>query len=157
MRTSEEAAIRAVKCLIEGCSIRSTARLTGLNRNTIMRLLILAGERCALLMDAKMHNLSCKSVESDELWCFVMKKRGHMRQDDPEEWGDPWIFVAEDAYTKLIPSFVVGKRTKETTQAFISDLQSRLAHRTQLTTELFHFYIDAVEEAFGADIDFANW
>lgn len=156
MRTSEEAAIRAVKCLIEGCSIRSTERLTGLNRNTIMRLLVVAGERCALLMDAKMRNLSCKSVESDELWCFVMKKRGHVRQDDPEEWGDQWIFVAEDAYTKLIPSFVVGKRTNETTQAFISDLKSRLSHRTQLTTDGFHFYIDAVEEAFGTDVDFAQ-
>jgi IS1 family transposase len=121
-----------------------------------MRLLLVAGERGASLMDAKMRKLPCKAIQADELWCFVMKRRGKRQDADPADYGDQWIFVAEDPDTKLVPSFVVGKRTASNTAAFMRDLQSRLTDRIQLTTDGFHFYLTAVEKTFGADVDFAT-
>jgi transposase-like protein/IS1 family transposase len=157
MRTSEEAAIHAMQCLIEGCSIRSTERLTGLNRNTILRLLEMIGPRCARLMDSRMRGLHCRYVQCDEIWTFVQKKQRQVRGDaNPYEIGDQWVFVAMDAETKLVASFQVGKRTMESTKALISDLHGRLANQIQLTTDGFHFYQKAVEEAFGLDVDFAQ-
>jgi hypothetical protein len=88
MRTSTDAATRALQCLLEGCSIRTTERLTGLNRNTIMRLLVLAGERCEKLMDKEMRELPCRRIQCDEIWTFLMKKARHVRKDDPAEFGD---------------------------------------------------------------------
>ena len=156
MRIDTDTAIRALHCLLEGCSIRSTERLTGVNRNTIMGLLVTAGQRCAQLMDEKMRGLKCKFVESDEIWCFVNKKQKRCRKEDPTEYGDAWVFVAIDAETKLVPCFTVGKRSSATTHAFISDLAERVQGRMQLTTDGFRFYVDAVEKSFGADIDFAQ-
>jgi IS1 family transposase len=157
MRTSEEAAIRAIQCLLEGCSIRSTERLTGLNRNTVLRLLELVGERCARLMDSKMRSLRCRYVQCDEIWTFVQKKQRQVRKDaNPYEIGDQWVFVAMDADTKLVASYFVGKRTMDSTKAFISDLHDRLATQIQLTTDGFNFYNKAVEEVFGLDVDFAQ-
>jgi transposase-like protein/IS1 family transposase len=155
MRTSEEAAIRAIQCLIEGCSIRSTERLTGLNRNTIMRLLQLAGERCQKLLDARLHGLKCRYVQCDEIWTFVQKKQRQVR-DGNREIGDQWVFVAMDAETKLIASFCIGKRSIENTRALMTDLYKRLANQIQLTTDGFHFYTKVVEETFGLDVDFAQ-
>ena len=156
MRTSTDAAARALQCLLEGCSIRSTERLTGLNRNTIMRLLVLAGERCEKLMDKEMRQLPCRRIQCDEIWTFLMKKARHVRKGDPAEFGDQWVFVALDADTKLIPVFLVGKRSSVNTQAFIFDLYRRTANRIQLTTDAYIFYRKAVEESFGADVDFAQ-
>ena len=155
MRTSEDAAIRAVQCLTEGCSIRSTERLTGLNRNTIMRLLELAGERCQKLLDARLRGLNCRYVQCDEIWTFVQKKQRQVR-DGNREIGDQWVFVAMDADTKLIASFCVGKRSIENTRALMTDLHKRLANQIQLTTDGFHFYTKVVEETFGLDVDFAQ-
>jgi transposase-like protein/IS1 family transposase len=156
MRTSPEAAARALQCLLEGCSIRSTERLTGINRNTIMRLLILAGERSERLMDWQMRELPCRNVQCDEIWTFLMKKAKRVRRGDPVEFGDQWVYVAMDADTKLIPVFLVGKRSSENTQAFMRDLHRRTSNRIQLTTDAYIFYRKAVEESFGADIDFAQ-
>jgi IS1 family transposase len=146
----------AIKCLLEGCSIRSTERLTGLNRNTIMRLLVEAGTHCEKFMDATMRHLPCKRLQCDELWTYVAKKNKHVRKDDPAEFGDAWIYVALDADTKLIPAFHIGKRSSMNTQLFIRDLHARLAKRIQLTTDAYIFYRKAVEESFGADVDFAQ-
>src|SRR5208283_3386649 len=88
MTSRPDAGLRAIQCLLEGCSIRSTERLTGLNRNTIMRLLVDAGERCETLLDSTMRNLRCKRVQCDEIWTFVTKKAKHVRKDDPTEFGD---------------------------------------------------------------------
>ena len=158
MRTSEEAAVRAIKCLLEGCSIRSTERLTGLNRNTIMRLLELAGERCQKLLDARMRGLNCRYVQCDEIWTFVQKKQRQVRVrgGDSYEVGDQWVFVAMDADTKLIASYFIGKRSIGSTREFITDLHARLANQVQLTTDGFSFYRKAVEEVFGLDVDFAQ-
>lgn len=156
MRISTDAAARALHCLLEGCSIRSTERLTGLNRNTIMRLLVLAGQRSEKIMNNYMQNLPCRNVQCDEIWTFLMKKARHVKSGDPVEFGDQWVYVAMDADTKLIPVFLIGKRSSVNTQAFIFDLYRRTAHRIQLTTDAYIFYRKAVEESFGADVDFAQ-
>jgi hypothetical protein len=127
MRIDETKAVQAIQCLLEGCSIRSTERLTGLHRDTIMSLLTLAGERCASLMDARMRNLKCNFIQCDEIWTFCFKKQKRVRKDDPDEFGDPWVFVAIDA--KLVPSFAIGKRTRGTTDVLINDLGQRLTNR----------------------------
>lgn len=156
MTVPEDKALLAIQLLIEGTSIRSTERITGLHRDTILRLLVLAGERCIALLDTKLVNLPCKRVQSDEIWTFVGKKQRRVKDTDPEEMGDAWVFVAIDADTKLIPSFTLGKRTTETTDAFIGDLRSRLVNRVQLTTDGFKFYLDAVENHFGSEVDFGQ-
>jgi transposase-like protein/IS1 family transposase len=156
MTAKEDKALLAIQLLLEGTSIRSTERITGLHRDTIVKLLVLAGARCASLMDLRMRDLTCKRIQSDEIWCFVAKKQRHVRKIDPAEFGDAWVFVGIDPDTKLIPAFTVGKRTVETTDAFIGDLARRLANRIQLSTDGFHFYIEAVETHFGADVDFGQ-
>ena len=157
MYVSQDRAVLALQLLLEGSSIRSTERITRLDRNTIMRLLVLAGERCAALLDTRMRNVRAKYIQADEIWTYVGKKDKHVRVDDPDEFGNQWIFVGMDPQTKLIPSFVVGKRTKETTLAFLSDLKGRLVDaRFQLTTDGFHFYERGVEDVFGGTVDFAQ-
>jgi IS1 family transposase/transposase-like protein len=156
MQTSESDALRALACLIEGCSIRSTERLTNLHRDTILDLLVLAGEKCAQVLDAKMRDIKSDFIQSDEIWCFVNKKQKRCRKEDPAEFGDAWVFVAIDPVTKLVPCFTVGKRSAATTKTFIDDLAQRLAKRVQITTDGFRFYVQAIENAFGADVDFAQ-
>jgi transposase-like protein len=157
MRTEMDAAVRAVQCLLEGCAIRATERLTGINRNTIMRLFVLAGERSERLLDTRMRELPCRRTQCDEIWTFVTKKAKNVRRDDPAEFGDQWIFVALDADTKLIPSFLVGKRFSQNTQKFMLDLRRRIGdHRVQLTTDAYIFYRKAVEESFAGNADSAQ-
>jgi transposase-like protein/IS1 family transposase len=154
--SNPEAAERALHCLLEGCSIRSTERLTGLNRNTIMRLLIVAGERSASLMNSKMRGLKPRYLEIDEIWTWVGKKQKRVRQGDPEEFGSQWVFVAIDAETKLVPSFHIGQRLSGDTTKFLWDLYNRIEGRTQITTDGLHHYQGAVPMCFGLDADFAQ-
>jgi transposase-like protein/IS1 family transposase len=158
MTVPEDKALLAIQLLIEGTSIRATERITGLHRDTIMRVLVLAGERCVALMDTQMRNLSCEHVQADEIWTFVGKKQKRVRKGESEELGDAWVFVAIDAETKLIPSFAVGKRDTRTTYNFLLDLQSRLIEekRFQLTTDGFHPYVRGVEDVFAGMADFAQ-
>lgn len=156
MIVPEDKGLLAVQLLIEGTSIRTAERIAGLHRDTIMRLLVLAGQSCLELMDKRMRDLHCEHIQSDEIWTFVGKKQRHVSKDDSAELGDAWVFVAIDAETKLIPSFTVGKRSAATTNAFVGDLAHRMANRIQLTTDGFRFYIDAVEKHFGADVDFGQ-
>jgi IS1 family transposase len=121
-----------------------------------MGLLVTAGQRCAQMTDAKLRGLKCDFIQADEIWCFVNKKQKRCREHDPAEFGDAWVFVAIDPVTKLVPSFTVGKRSAATTKRFISDLAERVDGKMQLTTDGFRFYVDAVEQSFGADIDFAQ-
>ncbi len=122
MRISPERAAMVLKLLVEGTSIRSIERVTQVHRDTILRLLVLAGERCARLLDSSMRNLVCNYIQCDEIWTFCFKKQRRIRKDDPAEFGDQWVFVAMDAETKLIPSFRIGKRNAATTGDFICDL-----------------------------------
>ncbi len=156
MLSRPDAAEQALKCLLEGCSIRSTERLTGLNRNTIMRLLLVAGERGARVLDERMRDLRLRYLEVDELWCFVQKKARNVRKDDSPEIGDQWIFVAIDAETKLIPTFIIGKRSIGNTRSFLHDLYGRVANPVQITTDGLNHYTTAVPDAFGLDADFAQ-
>jgi IS1 family transposase len=154
---SNDKKLRVISSLIEGNSVRSTERMTGIHRDTICRLLVETGEHCALLLDAHMRNLQCKLIQCDEIWTFVGKKQRHVRKADAAELGDQWVFVALDAETKLIPAYTVGKRTAASTFSFIDDLAKRVAtKRPQITTDGFRFYVNAIEDCFGADVDFAQ-
>lgn len=158
MTVSEDKALLAIQLLLEGTSIRSTERITQLHRDTILRLLVLAGERCAKLMDSQLRNLRCERIQGDEIWGFCGKKQRNVKPEDSPELGDAWIFVAMDADSKLIPAYAIGKRTRETTYAFLNSLRSRIAeqHRFQLTTDGFAFYRKGVEDVFAGQADFAQ-
>jgi transposase-like protein/IS1 family transposase len=156
MYIRQDRAVLALQLLLEGNSLRSTQRITGLDVNTIMTLLVKAGERCQSLMDTRLRNLRMAHIQLDEIWCFVGKKRRNVREGDSPEIGDQWVFVAIDADTKLIPCFHVGKRHIEDTRTFLWDLYGRIEGRTQLTTDGLHHYRAAVPDTFGLDVDFAQ-
>jgi transposase-like protein/IS1 family transposase len=156
MRLPMDKAESILKLLVEGMSLRSIERVTGVHRDTIMRLLLLAGERSQQLMDAKMRNLSARYLQVDEIWCYVGKKRRNVRSGDSPELGDQWVYVAIDAETKLVPSFRIGKRVRPDTWAFLWDLHKRMANRVQLTTDGLNHYTVSVPECFGPDCDFAQ-
>jgi IS1 family transposase len=151
-----EKKLSVLSSLLEGNSVRSTERMTGVHRDTICRLLVETGDYCNDLLDGSMRNLRCQFVQADEIWCYVGKKDKHVRKGDSPEMGSQWVFVAMDADTKLVPVFTVGKRTEETTWYFIHELAERISTRIQLTTDGFVFYQRHVEEAFGSEVDFAQ-
>ena len=153
---SAEKKLSVVASLLEGNSVRSTERMTGVHRDTICRLLVQVGDHCAEIMDSTMRNLRCQYVQADEIWCYVGKKDRHIRKGDSPEMGSQWVFVAMDAETKLVPVYTVGKRTEETTWYFVNELAERISTRIQLTTDGYIFYRRHVEEAFGSEIDFAQ-
>jgi IS1 family transposase len=153
---SEDRAVLALQLLLEGNSIRSTERITNLDRNTIMRLLVLAGERCNKLMDEKMRHLHLEHLQIDEIWTYVQKKNRRVRTGDSPEVGDQWVFVALDEKTKLVPAFHIGKRHREDTREFLWNLYTRISGRTQITTDGLYHYTAGVPEAFGLDVDFAQ-
>jgi IS1 family transposase len=149
--------VQVINCLVEGNSIRSTERLTGTHRDTICRLLVEVGDGCTTLMDEQMRDLRCRRIEVDEIWSFVSKKQRHLAPgDDPGRVGDQYTFVAIDAETKLVPSYRVGKRDLPTATAFIADLSGRLANRVQLSSDALAAYVEATEQAFGADVDYGQ-
>lgn len=146
-----------VGCLVEGNSIRSTERITGAHRDTIMRLLVQVGNECAGLLDKRMNNLACQRIQVDEIWAYVQKKQRHLTpEDDPKRAGDQWTFVAIDPDTKLVPAYRIGKRDLRTATAFLNDLSARMANRVQLSSDGLALYIEAVEKAFGADVDYGQ-
>jgi IS1 family transposase len=149
--------IAVISALAEGSSIRSIERMTGIHRDTIMRLGVRVGQGCTSLLDAKMRNLSCNRLEIDELWGFVGKKEHHVKIDDDPQFGNVWTFCAIDAETKLVPAFKVGSnRDAETTTAFMCDVASRMKNRLQLSTDSLRTYKNAVEASFGIDVDYAQ-
>ncbi|HUB45892.1 MAG TPA: IS1 family transposase [Acetobacteraceae bacterium] len=148
---------QVIHCLVEGTYIRCAERLTGVHRDTIMRLLVEAGEGAKALMDAEMRDLTCRRVQIDEIWGFVGKKQRHLKDDDDRsQIGDQWTFVAIDPETKVVPAFRVGKRDLGTATAFLSDLSERLTNRIQLSSDALSAYVEATEEAFGADVDYGQ-
>jgi transposase-like protein len=125
---------QVVGMLCEGVSIRSIERLTGIHRDTVMRLGVRMGEASEKVMDAKMKNLNGTRWEVDEIWGFIGKKQRHVSATE-RGYGDVWTFIALDADTKLIPCFVVGKRDMYHARAFMDDLASRLKNRVQLSSD----------------------
>jgi len=153
---SKDKQVAVIGALAEGSSIRSIERITGVHRDTIMRLGVRVGQGCAGLLDAKMRDLSCRYLQFDEVWGFIGKKERHLRIDDDPQYGDVWTFCAIDAETKLVPTFKVGKRDLATAKAFVSDLHGRLANRVQISSDALRAYVDAIEQSFGADVDFGQ-
>lgn len=152
-----EKQVMVLNALVEGNSIRSAERMFNVHRDTIMRLGVRVGEGCKRLMDRTLIDLPCRKIEVDEIWSFVGKKQYRMaRGEDRTERGDIWTWIALDPETKLVPAFHVGKRTKHDARAFISDLEPRLANRVQISSDALGTYVTAIEEAFGADVDFAQ-
>lgn len=147
----------AIIGLVEGCSIRSVERMTGIHRDTIMRLLLRVGQGCEKLMDRQMRGLSCRHVQVDEIWGYIAKKQRHLTEsDDTRKVGDIWTFVAIDSDTKLVPAYRVGKRTTPEATAFLDDLASRLTNRVQLSSDLLQAYVEACEHAFGPNVDYGQ-
>jgi IS1 family transposase len=155
---SKEKRTQAVNCLIEGCSIRATVRMTGIAKKTVMRLLREVGEVCESYQDRVLRNLPCRRIQVDELWGFNYCKAKTVTPEIAEKIpsaGDVWLWVAIDAETKLVPSWMLGDRNAGTAFRFTHDLASRLSNRVQLTSDGHHVYLTAIESAFGADIDYA--
>jgi IS1 family transposase len=153
---SLEKKILVLNSLVEGNSIRSTVRMTGVNKKTVMRLLVEAGEQAREILDTQLVNLQSRYVEVDEIWTYVGKKQKQVRRNDSSEYGDQYVFVAMDAETKLVCGFSIGKRNYQMAHDFIKELQYRIRTRFQLTTDSFRPYFNAVDSVFGEDIDYAQ-
>ena len=148
---------QVINALVEGNSIRSTERMFDVHRDTICRLLVEVGEGCAGIMDERMRDLPCRRIQVNEIWAYVGEKQARLVPgDDRSRLGDMWTFVALDPETKLIPAYRVGKRTRPHAVAFMADLSERLANRVQLSSDALNTYVDAVERAFGADVDYGQ-
>ena len=149
--------VQVIAALTEGNSIRSTVRMTGVAKNTITKLVAELGPSCAQFMDRTLRNLPCKRVQCDETWSFCYAKQKNVPEPLKGQfgYGDVWTWVAMDADTKLICSWLVGGRDAGAASEFIRDLAGRLAHRVQLTTDGLRLYVNAVEDAFGSEIDYA--
>jgi len=132
--------------------------MTGVSKVTILRLLESLGPACAEYQDKALRGLTCKRIQCDEIWQFCYAKEKNVPADKRGQFGfgDVWTWVAIDADTKLIPTFMLGNRDARTARAFMDDLAARLANRVQLTTDGLKVYLDAVEGAFGCNIDFAQ-
>src|SRR5580693_9932315 len=142
--------IAVISSLCEGSSIRSIERITGVHRDTIMRLGVRIGKGCTDLMDAKMRNLDCTRLEMDEIWGYIGKKEKHLQDGDDPQLGNMWTFCAIDADTELVPAFRVAKeRDVEDATAFVANVASRLNNRVQISTDGLTAYISAIADAFG--------
>jgi IS1 family transposase len=149
--------VQIIGLLTEGMSLRAITRITGVSINTVTALVVTAGKACADYQDRAFRNLTCKRLQVDEIWAFCYAKQRNVANAKaaPEMAGDLWTWTAIDADTKLMPSWLVGSRDGDAAKVFIADLASRLSNRVQLTTDGHKPYLEAVEEAFGADIDYA--
>jgi IS1 family transposase len=144
--------------LVEGNSMRATARIADVAFNTVDKLFIEAGHACAAYQDTAFRNLACKRLQLDEIWSFVYAKQKNVltAKSAPKDAGDVWTWVAIDADTKLVPSWRIGDRSSETGLAFVDDLAKRLANRVQITSDGHRAYLEAIEGAFGGDVDYAQ-
>jgi transposase-like protein/IS1 family transposase len=157
MRLPLDRAVSILQLLLEGMSVRSVERVTGVHRDTILRLLVLAGERCEALMLAKCQNLTVKDVEVDEIWGYVGKKEGHKSDDDGAEVGDAYCFIGMERTSKLVLAHHLGKRTAKATDAFIGKLAYATSKdRYQLTSDGFPPYVSAVKLILRDRVDFAT-
>jgi len=154
---TKEKRVQVISALVEGNSIRATVRMTGVAKNTIVKLLIEIGKACTEYQNPALKNLPCKRLRCDEIWsfCYAKEKNVPLSKKGQFGFGDVWTWTAICADTKLIPSWMIGTRGAGTAYEFMQDLAGRLAHRVQLTTDGQRVYLDAIETAFGANIDYA--
>ena len=148
---------KIIAALVEGNSLRATARMCDVAFNTVLKLSPQIGQACLEYQDKAFRNLRCKRIQCDEIWSFCYAKEKNIPSDKAGQFGfgDVWTWVAIDADTKLVPSFMVGNRGAKAAKVFMDDLASRLADRVQLTTDGHRAYLQAVESAFGSEIDYA--
>lgn len=154
-RLSIEDRVQILTVLSEGTGINAACRITGKSKNTVLKLLADVGRACALYQDNVMRNLTIKKVHVDEIWSFVGMKQKNVPAGAPAGSGDCYTFTAIDPETKLMPCWLAGERTRGSTEAFMQDLASRLSGRVQITSDGWMAYPNAVEKAFGRDVDFA--
>ena len=157
-RLDSETRAQVISCLIEGCSIRSTVRMTGVAMKTVMRVLVEVGEVCTDYQGRVFRNLSTRRLQLDEMWAWIYCKEKNRTEEIAKthpDSGDVWLWVAMDADTKLVPSWMLGQRDTATATAFVSDLASRLSNRVQITTDGHRPYLEAVENAFGMEVDYS--
>ena len=150
--------VQILAMLCEGSSMRSISRVADVSINTVTKALVDAGEACLAFHDETVRNVTAKRIECDEIWSFCHAKQKNVADAKaaPNGAGDVWTWTAIDADTKLIVSYFVGDRSGESAMVLMDDLRGRLANRVQLTTDGHKAYLDAVEEAFGSDVDFAQ-
>ena len=157
LTSNQRAAV--ITCLIEGCSVRSTVRMTGVVKKTVLRVLVEVGAVCADYQDRVMRNLKSERVQIDEMWQFVYCKQKAVTPDiaaNNPGAGDAWLWAAIDADTKLVISWMVGDRSAEVARDVVEDLAGRLSNRIQLTSDGLKLYIKAVGGAFAGDVDYAQ-
>jgi IS1 family transposase len=157
-KLDSKARAQILHLLCEGQSIRAISRVTGASKNTITKLLCDAGKACMAFHDANVQNVAAKRIQVDEIWSFTYAKQKNvpLAKAAPEFAGDTWTWTAIDADSKLIVSYFVGGRDGDCAMIFMDDLRSRLANRVQLTSDGHKAYLEAVEGAFGADVDYAQ-
>jgi IS1 family transposase len=149
---------QVLSCILEGCSIRATVRMTGVAKKTVMRLLVETGSVAAKFQDQLFRNLNSRRIQVDELWGFIYCKQKNVTPDIANKTaaaGDVWLWTAIDADSKLVPCWMLGGRDAGSAHVFVGDLASRMANRIQLTSDGHRVYLDAVEGAFGCDVDYA--
>ena len=150
-----EKRVMAVAMLAEGSSIRAIERTLDVQRDTVMRLGVRVGQRCAQIQHERFRNLNCRQVEIDEIWGFIGKKQRQISALQAG-CGDVWTFIALDSESKLIPAFLVGKRDAYHAKAFMDDLAARLKNRVQLSSDALSAYAEAVERSFGSEVDYGQ-
>jgi IS1 family transposase len=157
-KLSREDRARIIHLLCEGNSIRAVTRLTGSSKKAISRLMVDAGKAADWYQDLVFRNLTCKRIQVDEIWAFVYAKQKNVAtaKKAPADAGDVWTWTAIDADTKLIPSWFIGGRDSDAAIIFMDDLRSRLANRIQITSDGHRAYLEAIEGAFGGDVDYAQ-
>ena len=160
MRLATGRAVSVLQLLLEGMSVRSVERVTGIHRDTILKLLLLAGERCQRLLYERIHNVEVQDVEVDEIWGYVFKKEGHKwdHEQENQRIGDCYCFIAMERSTKLVLTYYVGKRTAESTDQFISRLAlaTNATRRYQITSDGWRPYVPAVKSFLRGRVDFAQ-
>ena len=153
----KEKQVAIISALAEGNSIRSIERMTGVHRDTIMRLGVRIGRGCARVMDEKMRDLPCDDLQLDEIWGFVGRKQRRVDPwNNPKRHGDVWTFCAIDSESKAVPAFKVGRRDRATATDFVGDLSSRMRNRVQISTDGLAAYVEAIEAGFGSNVDYAQ-
>jgi len=152
-----EKAEMVLKLLLEGCSVSSTERLTDVHHTTILKLLVLAGEKCERIMADKIRNVKVRDVECDEVWAFIGKKQKRVRPEDDQNLGDAYTFVAIERNTKLVLNIALGKRNQATTDIFIEGLRHATARQNyQITADGFGPYVSAIENTLADRVDFSQ-
>jgi transposase-like protein/IS1 family transposase len=152
---SDERIIQIIRLLVEGCSVRSIERILGTHRDTILKVLVLVGERCERLLENKLADLPVKDVQCDEIWGFVGCKEKHNRTGNPE-FGDAYCFVAIERASKLVLTWHLGRRTAQDTQIFVEKLSGATKGKFQVTTDGFSPYFDAIHTSLGTRVSYSQ-